>query len=125
MSFFRRKSLFILLIGIICLVVLVSYSLSNRDQLSVPEKFLMDTVGWAQNVIHQPVTLVVNSFSNFKEIKNTYDENKILREKLAEYKTLIYEIQEIEKENEELRNALDINESPRDFERSEERRVGR
>ncbi len=116
MSFFRRKSLFVLLIGIICLVVLVGYSLSNRDQLSMPEKFIMDTVGLAQNIIHQPVTIVVNSFSNLKEIKNTYNENRILREKLAEYKTLVYEVQEIEKENEELRQALEIEESPRDFE---------
>ena len=116
MSFFRRKSLFVLLIGIISLVVLVGYSLSNREQLSIPEKFLMDTVGLAQNIIHQPVTLVVNSFSNLKDIKNTYNENKILREKLAEYKTLVYEVQEIEKENEELRQLLEIQESPRDFE---------
>jgi len=116
MSFFRRKSLFVLLIGIIGLVVLVGYSISGRDELSTPEKFLMDTVGWAQNIIHQPVTMVLGSFSNLKDIKNTYEENKILREKLAEYKTLIYEVQEIEKENEELRKALDIVESPRDFE---------
>src|SRR5699024_10631230 len=116
MSFFRRKSLFVLLIGIIGLVVLVGYSISGRDELSTPEKFLMDTVGWAQNIIHQPVTMVLGSFSNLKDIKNTYEENKILREKLAEYKTLIYEVQEIEKENEELRKALDIVESPRDVE---------
>lgn len=115
MSFFRRKSLFIILIGIILLVVLIGYSLSDREQLSTPEKFVVDSVGWIQNVIHQPVTLVVNSFSNLKEIKNTYNENKLLREKISEYKTLIYEVQEIEKENEELRKALDIMESPRDY----------
>src|SRR5690625_4154703 len=115
MSFYRRKSLFILLIGIILLVVLVGYSLSSREQLSTPEKFLMDTVGLAQNAIHQPVTFVLNTLNNIEEIKNTYDENKLLREKLSEYKTLIYEVQEIEKENEELRKALDIMDSPRGF----------
>ncbi len=116
MSFFRRKSLFILLLGIILLVALVGYSLSNKNNLSTPEKFLNDSVGWVQNIIHTPVTLVVNSISNLKDIKNTYKENRILREKLAEYKTLVYEVQEIEKENEELRKTLDIVESPRDFE---------
>jgi len=116
MSFFRKKSLFILLIGIILLVVLVGYSLSNRENLSVPEKFLIDTVGWAQNIIHQPVNYLIGVFANVDDIKNTYNENKILREKLAEYKTLAYEVQEIEKENEELRKTLDIQSSPRDFE---------
>lgn len=116
MSFFRRKSLFILLIGIILLVVLVGYSLSNRENMSAPEKFLADSVGWVQNIIHQPVTFFVDTFANIDDIKNTYNENKLLREKLAEYKTLIYEVQEIEKENEELRKTLNIVDSPRDFE---------
>lgn len=116
MSFFRKKSLFIILIGIILLVFLVGYSLSKRDNVSGPEKFLTDSVGWVQNIIQKPTTFFVNIFGNIGDIKNTYEENRILREKLAEYKTLIYDIQEIEKENEELRDMLDLVESPRDFE---------
>ncbi len=116
MSFFRKKSLFILLIGIILLVVLVGYSLTDRKDLSTPEKFLMDTVGWAQSLINQPVNFVAATFSNLGDLKNTYDENKLLREKLSEYKTLVYEVQEIEKENENLRESLDIVDSARDFE---------
>lgn len=116
MSFFRKKSLFIILIGIILLVVLVGYSLTDRKELSTPEKFLMDTVGWAQSLINQPVNFVTATFSNLEDLKNTYDENKLLREKVSEYKTLVYEVQEIEKENKELRESLDIVESARDFE---------
>lgn len=116
MSFFRKKSLFIILVGIILLVVFVGYSLSNKGDLSTPEKFFKDTVGWVQNVIDQPVTFFVQTISNIEDIKNTYDENKLLREKIAEYKTLVYEVQELEKENEELRKMLDIVDSSRDFE---------
>ena len=116
MSFFRRKSLFIILLGIILLVVLVGYSLSNRDQLSTPEKFLLDTAGWAQHIINQPISFVSDKLEDMKEIKHTYEENKILREKLAEYKTSVYNMQELEKENKELRKTLDITESSRDFE---------
>src|SRR5699024_9231775 len=50
------------------------------------------------------------------DIKITYEENKVLKEKLAEYKTLVYEVNELDKENEELRKTLDIVDSPRDFE---------
>lgn len=116
MSFFRKKSLFIILVGMILLVVFVGYSLSNKGDLSTPEKFFKDTVGWVQNVIDQPVTFFVQTISNIEDIKNTYDENKLLREKIAEYKTLVYEVQELEKENEELRKMLDIVDSSRDFE---------
>lgn len=116
MSFFRKKSLFIILVGIILLVVFVGYSLSNRANLSTPEKFFRDTVGWVQNIIDLPVTYIVQTIDNLDDIKNTYEENKLLREKLAEYKTLVYEVQELEKENEELRKMLDMEDSPRDFE---------
>lgn len=115
MSFFRNKSLFVLLIGMILLVVLVGYSLSDRNKISGPEKFLMDTVGWAQNIFYKPVDFVVSTIGSISDIKNTYNENQILREKVSEYKTLVYEVQELEKENEELRSTLDIVDSPRDF----------
>src|SRR5699024_10954294 len=50
MSVFRKKSLFIILIGIIVAVVLIGYSLSARENASRPEKVVVDTVGWAQTV---------------------------------------------------------------------------
>src|SRR5699024_8092614 len=124
MSFFRKKSVFILLIGIILLVVLVGYSLTKRDTLTAPEKLIVDAVGWTQNIVSQPASFVIGIFDDLKDVKNTYEENKLLREKIAEYKTLIYEVQELEKENEELRGTIDLIDSPRDF-RSEERRVGK
>lgn len=116
MSFFRKKSLFIILVGIILLVVFVGYSLSDRGDLSTPEKFFRDSVGWVQNMVDLPVTYIVQTFENIEDIKNTYEENKLLREKVAEYKTLVYEVQELEKENDELRKMLDMEDSPRDFE---------
>ena len=116
MSFFRKKSVFILLIGIILLVVLVGYSLTKRDTLTAPEKLIVDAVGWTQNIVSQPASFVIGIFDDLKDVKNTYEENKLLREKIAEYKTLIYEVQELEKENEELRGTIDLIDSPRDFE---------
>lgn len=116
MYFFKRKSLFVILIGIMLVVVLVGYSLSNQNNVSNAEKFVMDSVGFLQNIVYQPITFVNNFFEDIQDIKNTYDENKLLREKLAEYKTLIYEVQEVEKENESLRQTLQLLESPRDYE---------
>src|SRR5690625_4335131 len=100
MSFFRRKSLFILLIGVIVLVLLIGYSMMERENVSKPEQFLIDVVGGAQHVIQKPVSFIQTIVTNIKDVKHTYSENHLLREKLAEYKTLIYEVQELEKENE-------------------------
>ncbi|HLR52839.1 MAG TPA: rod shape-determining protein MreC [Candidatus Avamphibacillus sp.] len=115
MSLFRKKRLFILLIGIIILVVLIGYSLRDRDKLTIPEQFVNDTVGWVQSIIYTPVNFFTDIFTSIDDIKNTYQENKILKEKLSEYKTLIYEVQELTEENEELRNSIDLTDSIRDF----------
>src|SRR5690625_4907306 len=112
MSFFRRKSLFIILLVIILMVVLIGYSLTNKDDLSKPEKFIKDSVGWVQGVVYKPVDLIAGSLSSIKELKATYEENQLLREKNSEYKTLVYDNQSLDRKSEELR------------ERSEERRVG-
>src|SRR5699024_5025761 len=115
MSFFRKKSLFIILIGIIVAVVLIGYSLSDRENASGPEKVVVDTVGWAQTVINKPLQFITDSFSGIKDIKNTYEENKVLRQELAEHKTLTTKMQEIEKENEQLSKLNDVEEYKKNY----------
>jgi|SRR5690625_2083040 len=116
MSFFRRKSLFVLMIGIIILVILIGYSLSKQGRLSLPEQLINDSISVVQNLIYQPTQAAVSFLSNIEDIKSTYEENNLLREKLAEYKTLIFDVQELERENKELRELLELIDSPRDFE---------
>jgi rod shape-determining protein MreC len=115
MSFFHKRRFFILLVGIIILIALIGYSLSGRENLTTPEKFIQDTVGWAQNIIYKPVNYVTNIYGNIETLKNTYKENRILKEKLAGYKSLIYEVQELKEDNEELQKTLDKTDSIRDF----------
>lgn len=116
MSFFKRKSLFVILIGIVLLGTLVGYSLTNKNERSTAEKIVMDSVGWLQNIAFQPITFVTDFFGSIEDIKQTYNENKILREKIVEYKSLVYDVQELEKENDNLRQLLDVVDSPRDYE---------
>ncbi|HAM81429.1 rod shape-determining protein MreC [Ornithinibacillus bavariensis] len=115
MSLFRKKRLFIILIGIIVLVVLIGYSLGNRSKLSIGEQFVSDVIGTVQNVISAPVKFVTNLVGNIGDVRDTYEENEVLREKLAQYKGLIYEVQEIKEENEELRKLLDKADSIRSY----------
>lgn len=115
MLFFRNKKLFILLIGFIILVSLIGYSLRERE-ITFGEQFINDTVGWVQNIVHTPINFVTNIYSNIEDFKNTYEENQILREQIAQNKGLIYDVQELEEENEELRNTLEISETIRDYE---------
>lgn len=115
MPFFQRKRLFIILIGFIVLVALIGYSLKDREDITTAEKMINDSVGWVQRVIHAPVNFVTDIFTNIDDFRNTYKENQILKEKIAQYKGLIYEVQEIKEENKELRNTLDVKDSIRDY----------
>lgn len=116
MSFLRRKRLFIFLISFIILVALIGYSISERQEASTLEKFFNDTVGWIQSAVHVPVSFITGIAGNVSDLITTYEENKILREQLSQYKGLIYEVQELRKENEELRKAIGETDSIRDYE---------
>lgn len=117
MSFLRKKRLFVLLIGFIVLVVLIGFSLRDRENLTAVEDFLNDSVGFVQSIIHTPVNYVTGFFSNLHDIRDTYEQNELLKEKIAEYSGLIYEVQELREENEELRSTMEMidSESIRDF----------
>lgn len=111
MSFFRKKQMFILLIGLIIVIGLIGYSLQDREKRSLPERFVSDTVGWIQQGVNVPIGYVKSFFSNIADVKDTYNENQILKEKVAEYKTLASDVQSLEEENEELRKMLDKEDS--------------
>lgn len=111
MRFFRNKRLFIFLIGFILLVVLVGYTFRDRINVTFAEEFINDAVGWVQYVVHTPVNFTTDVFTNIKDFRNTYEENQVLKEQLSQYRSLIYEVQEVNKENEELRDVLDLMES--------------
>ncbi|NAP01368.1 rod shape-determining protein MreC, partial [Halomonas sp. MG34] len=60
MSFLRRRKLFIFLIGFIVLVALIGFSLRDRANLTIAEQFVLDTVGFAQKVVHTPVNFITD-----------------------------------------------------------------
>lgn len=111
MRFFRNKRLFIFLISFIILVVLIGYSFKDRVQVTFVEEFINDTVGWIQYAIHIPVDFTTDIITNVQDFRNTYEENQVLKEQLSQYKGLVYDVQEVQKENDELRSALDLLES--------------
>lgn len=111
MRFFRNKRLFIFLIGFIILVALIGYSFKDRVQVTFVEEFINDTVGWIQYAIHIPVDFTTDIITNVQDFRNTYEENQVLKEQLSQYKGLVYDVQEIQKENDELRSALDLMDS--------------
>src|SRR5699024_10867844 len=99
--FFSNKRLILLLVGVIVLVALISFSLKDRHNASLPERIVKDVVGFGQTLFSKPAHFVTDVIGNIDGILNTYDENKILRERLNEYASLRSEKSRVGKERRE------------------------
>ena len=49
--FFSNKRLILLLVGVIVLVALISFSLRDRHNASLPEQIVKDVVGFGQSIV--------------------------------------------------------------------------
>lgn len=124
-QFFLNKRLIILLVSIIILVALIGFSLKEREELTWPEQFIKDTVGWGQTLVSRPAHYIAGFFENVRDLQNTYEENKDLKSKLNELAQLKAEVQSIKEENDELRDILDKQEALSDYEPIQATVIGR
>ncbi|MFG6116411.1 rod shape-determining protein MreC [Halobacillus sp. MO56] len=114
-SFFKKKRLILVLVSFILLVALIGFSLRERSELTWPEKFVHDSVGWIQTIFNQPVQFIQGTYENIQDISKTYEQNEILKSRLSQYKSIMQENQMLKKENEELRSSLDYQDSLTDY----------
>ncbi len=105
-QFFLNKRLIVLLVSIILLVALIGISLKERQRLTWPEQFIKDTVGVMERALEKPAHAVAGFFESIEDIKNTYEENQLLKEKLDKYAKLSVDVKNLQQDNEELRAIL-------------------
>ncbi|MDR7001487.1 rod shape-determining protein MreC [Neobacillus niacini] len=114
-QFFLNKRLIVLLLSIIILVALIGFSLRERSKLTWPEQFVKDSVGWVQSLVSKPAYLVAGFFENLKDLENTYQENKELKSRVEEIVSLEAQVQDLKKDNGDLRSILGEKKTLRDF----------
>ncbi|WP_110111488.1 rod shape-determining protein MreC [Bacillus sp. CGMCC 1.16541] len=114
-QFFLNKRLIILLVSIIVLVALIGFSLNGRKSITLPERFVKDSVGLVQATLHQPAQYVAGFFQNVGDLKRTYEENELLKSRLDEHMQLQAKARQLEDENEKLREQLDKQDSLRQY----------
>lgn len=106
--FFSNKRLIILMTSLIVLVALVGYSMKERKQMTWPEQFVHDTVGFFQFTFSKPARSVAGFFENVHDIRNVYEENKILKSHLKEYASLNSKYTNLEQQYSELKKQLNM-----------------
>lgn len=105
--FFFNKRLIVLLVSLIILLALIGYSMKDRKQALWPEQFLNDTVGWIQSAMYQPAHLAAGFFENIEDLKNVYEQNKLLKSRLEENAQMAEDNKRLKKRNKELNKLLD------------------
>lgn len=113
--FFSNKRLILLLVGMIFLVALISFSLRDRNHASLPEQVIKDVVGFGQSIFSKPTQYITGVFDNVESLLNTYDENKRLKVRLEDYVALQASVNDLRLENDELRKIVDKEEDLRAY----------
>lgn len=108
---FQKKKLFMILISLIILVGLIGFSVRERTNVTMVEKFIHDSVGWIQEIVNMPVSAVMTFSENIQDIRNVYEENQRLKSNLENLRQLEYKNQELSQEMEELEAILDKSET--------------
>lgn len=115
MPHFSNKKLILLLVGMIFLVALISFSLRDRQNASVPEQFIKDTVGFAQSLVAKPANYITGIFNDINSLLNTYEENKRLKMRLEDFAVLQAEVNTLQSENESLKELVEKEDSLKDY----------
>ncbi|MGM0897187.1 MAG: rod shape-determining protein MreC [Bacillota bacterium] len=114
-QFLSNKRLILLLIGVILLVALISMTLRDRGQVSLPEQIVKEAVGAGQSVFSRPAHFVTGVFDNIDSLINTFEENRLLKARLEEFAGVQAEVTDLRSENEELKELVDKEEDLREY----------
>ncbi|WP_017548714.1 rod shape-determining protein MreC [Salinicoccus carnicancri] len=121
---FNRNKMLMILFGIIVLILLIGFSMADRDSTTKAEQFTADATAGTQTVIGAPLNFVGNIFSTISKSFGALEENEKLRAKLDMLPQMEADIERLEAENEELRNALDVS-SKREYDTTAARVISR
>ncbi|MFC4767905.1 rod shape-determining protein MreC [Effusibacillus consociatus] len=106
--FSTNKRLLVLLLSLIILTVVVSFSVKERKDITWPEKVLIDVFSSVSNVVYQPVGHIAGFIDEVEHILALYEENAALKQNLRDYNTLSVRLSELEQRNKLLETALNF-----------------
>ncbi|KGR78659.1 rod shape-determining protein MreC [Ureibacillus manganicus] len=115
MPHFSNKKLILLLVSMIFIVALISFSLRDRQNATLPEQFIKDTVGLVQGLVAKPANYITGIFNDINSLLNTYEENKRLKMRLEDFAALQSEVNTLKNENKSLRDIVEKESSLREY----------
>ncbi|WP_238327643.1 rod shape-determining protein MreC [Paenibacillus gorillae] len=96
--------------GFILFIAVIGFSLSDRKELTMPEKFLGDSVGFAQSLFYKPAGIIAGFFEDIRNLRTIHEENEQLKLLAAAYARDKINYNFIEQENKRFKEELDFTE---------------
>lgn len=106
----RNKRVFMLMIGMILFIAVIGYSLSDRGELSLPEKITKDTSAFVQQWFYKPAGHIAGFFEDIRQLRSVYEENERLNLLAAAYTRDKVKYNLIQLENERYKEMLHFTE---------------
>lgn len=103
--FSNNKRLLVLLLCVIVLTVVVSYSVKEREA-TWPEKVLIDATSSVSKFFYLPVGHIAGFVDEVQHILSLYQENAALKANMRDYDTISAKLKEVEQRNKQLEEAL-------------------
>jgi rod shape-determining protein MreC len=94
------------MIGFILCIAVIGFSLSDRKELTWPEKFVKDSAAYVQQWFYKPAGYIAGFFEDIGNLRTIYEENEQLRITAAAYSRDKINYNFVEKENERLKEEL-------------------
>ena len=113
-----NKKRYIILSILICLalvIVLTTRSIKEGRRLNFFEKAIKDSTTFIMDIASKPVKIVKKQISENNEKNKMYKEYKKLKNKAEKSKVYEARIKELEKEIDDLKEALDLNDTITDY----------
>lgn len=110
----RRKRIVVIITAVIIVFSTISLVFS-RTQGGL-ERMISDSIGAIEYyVIKKPIDFVTDLFNEYNDLKDVYEENKILKAKLSSYASVEVNTDVLAKEIEELKKMLNIEHLPTEY----------
>lgn len=113
----KRNIFIISIVVMLILVAFIIYILKKDRNLTPVEKVIKDACLTVSNIFYKPVSFVKDKINENSEKKNIYKKYKELEEKYNSINFDSAKIKELEKENKELKELLDLENTLLDYEK--------
>ena len=114
-QFFNNKKLITLLVGLIFFIGILWFSFSNFGSAPFFQQITNDVTAVAGRMFSKPVNAINGVFENISNLQNTFEENQRLKSKMDRLEETQGEMATLTKENEELKEELELQETLTDY----------